>query len=481
MEQIFGQFTQSFGGQLSSILGAVIVFLLGWIVALILGAITHKLLAKMNVNQRMNSSTGKKTDLEQLFSRVVFWFVLIIAIAGALSLLNLNAISVPFANMINEVLSFLPRIIAAGILGLVGWVVATLVRTGITTALGATSLDEKLSAEAGVEPMSGNIANVFYWLILLLFLPLVLNALGLDGLLLPVQNMVDELLAFLPNLIAAGAIFVVGYIVAKILRGITTSVVSTLNIQSVAAKAGISDQTKLSSMAGMLVFLVVIIPFLIAALDALQIEAVSRPATNMLDQIMAAIPNVIAAAMILGVTYFVAKFVGNIVSGLLENTGINQLPSKMGLQDALGEYKVSSFVGTLIVFFAVLFASIEAANRLEFDRVSDLIALFINFGADILLGAVILMVGFWLANTLAAVVARSQEGSTWLANLVRVLIMGLVVAMGLRAMGIADSIVNLAFGLTLGAVAIAFALAFGIGGREAAARLLKNLQDKVEK
>ena len=58
--------------------------------------------------------------------------------------------------------------------------------------------------------------------------------------------------------------------------------------------------------------------------------------------------------------------------------------------------------------------------------------------------------------------------------------MGLVLAMGLKAMGIADSIVNLAFGLTLGAVAVAFALAFGLGGRDAAARLLKRIQDKAE-
>ena len=59
--------------------------------------------------------------------------------------------------------------------------------------------------------------------------------------------------------------------------------------------------------------------------------------------------------------------------------------------------------------------------------------------------------------------------------------MGLVVAMGLRAMGIADSIVNLAFGLTLGAVAVAFALAFGLGGRQPAERVLTDLIDKAKR
>jgi hypothetical protein len=58
--------------------------------------------------------------------------------------------------------------------------------------------------------------------------------------------------------------------------------------------------------------------------------------------------------------------------------------------------------------------------------------------------------------------------------------MGLVIAMGLRAMGIADSIVNMAFGLTLGAVAVAFALAFGLGGRAAADRLLAKWLDQAD-
>ena len=129
----------------------------------------------------------------------------------------------------------------------------------------------------------------------------------------------------------------------------------------------------------------------------------------------------------------------------------------------------------------MLFAVSEAANRLGFGQVSGLISMFIHFGANILLGAVILVIGFWLANIVANVVQRGEYNSSrWLGNLVRVLIMGLVIAMGLKAMGIADSIVNLAFGLTLGSVAVAFALAFGLGGRQPAERVLTDLIDKAK-
>ena len=60
------------------------------------------------------------------------------------------------------------------------------------------------------------------------------------------------------------------------------------------------------------------------------------------------------------------------------------------------------------------------------------------------------------------------------AGIARFTVLGLVFAMGLRAMGIADDIVNLAFGLTLGAIAVAAALAFGLGGREAAGKQMEH-------
>ncbi|KAK0334862.1 hypothetical protein LTR94_015159 [Friedmanniomyces endolithicus] len=226
----------------------------------------------------------------------------------------------------------------------------------------------------------------------------------------------------------------------------------------------------------------VIITALIIAFEALGIDAISQPATAMLYEIMNAIPHIIAAALILILAYVVSRFVASLVVEVLSGTGVDDIPNKVGLQRFLGNTKASCVVGYFIVFFTMLFAVSEAANRLGFEQISGLIAMFIQFGANILLGAVILGVGFWLANLVAQVIERGEYNSSrWVANIVRVLIIGLVLAMGLRAMGIADSIVNLAFGLTLGAVAIAFALAFGLGGRQPAERVLTDLLDKAKK
>ena len=481
MNPMFASFNGYLGGPIGSIIGAILIFIIGWLVALGIAALVRGVLNKIDLNQRMNSSTGKAYDLEGIISKVVFWFIFIIAISGALSQLNLNSISAPFANMVNQVLAFIPNLIAAIAVAMIGWVIATVARTAINAALAKTSMDERLSAHAGVKPMSSTIADIVYWFILLIVLTMVLGQLELDGLFAPLSIMVSQIFDAIPNILKAGIILLIGYVIAKVVRGIVTNLVATFDVQALASKAGLNDQNKLPNIAGSLAFLVIIIPTIIAALEALKIEVIARPAINMLNKITAALPNILMAIAILVVTYYIMRMVANIIRGLIENTQINQLPAKVGLQEAMGSQRVSDLVGYAIIFFSMLFASIAAADLLGFEAITAIITMFIAFGANIILGAVILFIGFWLANIIAGVVERSEQGSQFLANIVRVLIMGLVLAMGLKAMGIADSIVNLAFGLTLGAVAVAFALSFGLGGQEAAARYLRRLQDKIDK
>lgn len=476
----FMVFSHYLTSPIGSVVGAILIFLIGYFAALMFGSLTKKALTKINLNQKISSQTGKNYDLHSLLSKVVFWFVFAIAISASLNQLNLATISAPFANMVNQVLLFIPNVLAAVAVGVIGWVLAIVAKNATLTALSKTTLDDKLAQEASVKPMSNTVADMIYWLILLVVLTVVLGRLGLNGLFTPLTNMIDKMFAFVPNIFIAGVIFFIGFIVAKIIKGIVTNLVSSLNIQALATKVGISDQNSLPKIAGSLVFLLIIVPFTIAALDALKVEAISRPATNMLNEILTALPNVLTATAILVVTYFVVRMVADIIKTLLESTQVDALPAKLGVQEALGTQKVSGLVRCGIIFFAMLFASVAASDVLGFSQISDIITTFINFGGQIILGAIILVIGFWLAGVVAGVVERSEQGSKCLANIVRTLIIGLVLAMGLKAMGIADSIVNLAFGLTLGSVAVAFALAFGLGGREAAARYLARLQDKLE-
>ena len=115
---------------------------------------------------------------------------------GFFNALNLELVSGPLRGFLDQVLAFAPKLVAGGVLLLVAWLLATVVRTVVSKALQATSLDDKLSSEAGMSPMSENLGNVLFWLIILLFLPGILGTLELDGILAPVQGMVNEMLGY---------------------------------------------------------------------------------------------------------------------------------------------------------------------------------------------------------------------------------------------------------------------------------------------
>jgi hypothetical protein len=263
---------------------------------------------------------------------------------------------------------------------------------------------------------------------------------------------------------------------AVIVRNLVTNLLAGAGADRVGEHAGLRGTMPLSRLVGLVLYVFVLVPALIAALNTLKIDAVTAPATEMLNAVMRAIPNVFAAAVILLLAYLVARLVANLISQVLGGMGFDRLPARLGIAQAFtGEAIPSRLAGQVLVFFVMLFAAVEAANRLGFVRMADLVSAFIQFGSEVLLGSAIIVVGFWLSNVAHEAIVRIY-GSPALAvaNIARFAILGLVIAMGLRQMGLAGDIVNLAFGLTLGAVAVAVALSFGLGGREAAGRQMEH-------
>ncbi len=471
------------GAHVPQILGALGILIIGWLLAVLARAGSLRLLGLLHVDRRIRDSTGQAVEVERPIAVGVFWLIMLLTLLGMFNALDLALMSNPFQVLANQIFGYLPRLLGGTALLLVAWLVASLLRAIVARALAATRWDDCLSREAGMEPMNRNVGDVLFWLVILLFIPAILGAYDLQGLLSPVQSMVNKALAVLPNVFAAFVIGFVGWLVAKVMRGLVTNLLAAAGADRAGHSAGLDPSVQLSRVVGTLVFIFIFVPTLIAALDALQIDAISRPATEMLGQILNAVPHIIAAGLILVVTWYVARFASALVARLLNGIGFDTLPVKLGLERVFGAQPgPSGLVGVIILFFAMLFATVEAANQLGFTQVRDVVTTFINFGGDVMLGAVILAIGFWLASLVHAAIARSAgENAQSLARIARWAILGLVIAMGLRAMGIADDIVNLAFGLTFGAVAVAVALSFGLGGREAAGRQMEYWLSKLRK
>jgi hypothetical protein len=402
------------GGQLPGIFGALGIIAIGWIVAVIVRAGTRRLLGMLHVDRRIEESTGQKVGVESGIALGVFWLIILVTVVAVFDSLHLDRISNPFAQLVTQIVGYAPRLVAGTILVLLAWLVATLLQAIVNRVLAATTINDRLSKEAGMEPMSRTVANVLFWLVILLFMPSILAAYDLRGLLEPVQSMLTRLLDMVPNVFGAAVIGFVGWLVAKVLRGLVTNLLAAAGADKLGSQIGLADTVKLSRLAGTIVFILVFVPTLIAALDALRIDAISRPATEMLERLLAAVPNLVAAALILVVTWYVAKFAADLLARLLAGMGLDTVPEKLGIGGAFsGTLKPSGLVRGLTLFFAMLFATVEASHRLDFTQVRDLVSTFIKFGSDVLLGAAILVIGFCSPTSPMTPSAARASAQAW--------------------------------------------------------------------
>jgi hypothetical protein len=420
--------------------------------------------------------------IEEWAGKGVFYLIMLIVAIAFLQTVKLTMVTEPLTKLVEPFMAYLPRLIGAGILALIAWLLATVLRKIIAGVLKAGKLDEKLggaTSESG-KPMalSETFAEVVYWLVFLLFLPAILQALEMKALLDPVTALFNKVFTFLPNIISGAAILLIGWFIARIVQRVIQSLLASAGLDRLSEKWGLSaslGRQKLSGVLGTVVYFIILLPVVVSALSALQLEAITKPASDMLAKIMAAMPGVLGAAIVLLLAVVIGKIVSGIASNALAGAGFNNLPVKLGLakQPLQGRQTPASIAGLLLLSAIVLMASITAADMVGLPAVGGLIRDFIGFAGHILMGLLIFSLGLLLAQMVSRVLSASDSpNASRFAFAARVVILALAGAMALRQTGLANEIVNLAFGLTLGALAVAFALAFGLGGRDMAARTL---------
>src|SRR3954471_15193763 len=204
-----------------------------------------------------------------------------------------------------QMMNWGPKILIAILILVATWVVARAVKWVIQKAIDRTpALRRHVTGpqEETVGHQLGTIAKLIIWLVGIMA---ALQFLGIGQILAPINELVTVIFAFLPRLIGAGLIFFVGLIVARIVRRLVETLLVAANIDGLLSRIGVgSTDTKrrtskaaapgvarasLARAAGILVFAMIIIPVAIASLQVLGIEAISGPATAMLNEILAAI------------------------------------------------------------------------------------------------------------------------------------------------------------------------------------------------
>ena len=420
-----------------------------------------------------------------------------------------------------------PRVIGAVLILLAAWFIGKLVKGALAKGVDkAPWLAHHNEGRDKKSTAGARIGDVAYWLILLFGVVAALNVLQLGAVVTPLNTMLQDFFAFIPNIVGAALIFFIGFIVATLAKRLVTAALQAMNLDRWLQKAGLSSATGASGLAsaiGTLVMVLILIPVTIQALETLGIEAISNPAIAVLSTILAAIPNVLAAAIVLAIGWAIGRWIAGVVERVLPATGFDKSVSSLmggavkgsgasqpsaaarssmasdgpppayatgGMSDASADPMAktassgttpSKVVANIVLFAVVAFSAIEAARLLEFAAIAAIVQDILGLAGRVIVGGAIIAAGVLLAQVLSNALDKGTAGKDGFAsNIVKWATIALATAMGLRFMGIADEIVILAFGLILGSAAVAAALAFGLGGRQAAGRFLERAADQAE-
>lgn len=371
-------------------------------------------------------------------------------------------------------------VLSAIVILIIGMIIAKMIKKVVFKILKKSNWDNKLLGDKlGDMDINLFISKFVYFMIMLFVLLLVLSTLGLEGVLDPIKNLLDEILGFLPNLIAAGVIGFVGYIIAKVVSSLIG--MGSKLFDRLASKLKITDTSKVVNVLQKVVFIVIFIPFVIQALNALEVNAISEPANNILSTVLGILPKILAASIIITLFVVGGKYLTDFLRDLLNSLGIDNLAEKMHLGSVVGkDQSIAKIISGLIYFYIVYFGIITGIEILELNQLNDILRTILDLSGKILFGLLILVIGNFIATLFYNVLSKS-ENNQFVASIARGAIIALFLAISLRTMGIANSIVELAFGLILGAIAVAIALSYGLGGREAAGEHMKDILKKLKK
>lgn len=396
--------------------------------------------------------------------------------------------------------SLLLNIVAAIVILVVTAIVANLVKNGLAKLLSRVSILQR--TEDGGKNLASSLATIASLLVWLIGLTAILSLFQLDAMLSPLQDLLRGFFAAIPGIVGAGLVFFIGFVLAKVVRQILVTALHAArfdervanfggNVERVSnapidgvqgfeqtqaqrapqASPAQQPRTSITEILGHVVFGLILLVVGIAALQVLGLPAISEPATEMLSMILDALPLVIGAGILLTIGVVVANFVAGLLEPVLAGLNLDEKLRDAGVN---GTVNVTKILVTVVRVAIILFFAVAAANLLNFEAITDILDTVLGLAGRIIFGAVVILAGVFIANLLAKLVSGNAS------MIIRVATIVLFSAMGLQFMGIADSIINLAFAALVVGGAAAAALAFGLGGRDAAARQLDKLQNKTD-
>ena len=383
----------------------------------------------------------------------------------------------------------LPNVVVAILLLAIAFLVAWIAKNLVTKFMDLIKI-EKLFQKVGLEKENTKakefIAKLVYLIVFVLFVPGIFGKLGLTGISEPIMSMMNIFLTYLPNIIASILILIIGLFVAKIVKELLIPVLKKLNLDIYLSKLGfeMKSEKSIAEVLATIVYVLILIPVVIAALNTLNISAISEPAINMLHTIFNFIPNLAVGIVILFVGRFIANLVFAFLESVLESIGVDKFTKKVFETTGTKEnekFSLARTIAYIVKYVILIFFLVQALNVLKLDLLTNIGTAIIAYMPYALSTVIILGLAILLGNYIEKIILKKFPDSKASALIAKVAIITIGIFVSLYQLGIAMEMVNAAFIIILGALAVAFAIAFGFGGREFASHMLQRLEDKIDK
>ena len=310
-----------------NLLKAALILLFAWVIAILLRLLFKKGAAMFHLERKlvkwkMINSEQEAANKVNSIAKAIFYFVFLLFLPGVLGALQMEGISEPFSNTLSMILAFIPKLFAAVLIVLIGWLIAKMVRDILTNFLKSTGTDNlgqrfgliKNVEETSLSSMIGNIAFIF---ILIPTIITALEKLELKGIADPAIGMLQDVLTMIPNIAVAVILLLVGIWLGKWVERMVTQMLRRLRFDSVFNQIGIGSLTPeqpkytLSQIVGLLAKIVVVLLFTVEALQIVHLDFLVTLATG----VIAYLPMLLAALIILGI----GLYLGHLIERILQN------------------------------------------------------------------------------------------------------------------------------------------------------------------
>lgn len=368
---------------------------------------------------------------------------------------------------------------------ILAFVVAAIAKSLIEKLLKHTKLADLKRTDKNGQENTGMktielIGKLVQLIVFLLFVPGIFEILGMTQVTAPILALLNTVWGYVPNISFAIIILWIGFYIAKLVRELLVPILNKLEVNRLQKIAGIqvNEQGELSNTLAYIVYVLILIPVIISALSVLNIRAISDPAIAMLSTVFNYIPSILAALIIIVIGWILAKFIGNIITRLIESSGLDaKLAELTGTKNPT--FSLSNVTGKTVEVILVIFFIVESFATLHLGVLTSIgtsiiaympyaLAAFIIFAICVLIGSIV-------SNVF------KKNGHPAVGSMFKYLIYIIGGFMILNQLGIARTLVDSTFILIVAALAVAFAIAFGVGGRDFAKSVLAELQVKIKK